>query len=524
MALDIRNIIKDPEFYQLDPEVRKQVMSKVDPEFSKLPEPEQYRVIEKLSAQFGTKSQQTPQQPTNKMVPAHTTGIPDMDLAAAHTKMQMTADTVDPRLRAIAPYYRMGLEGGGAVAGSVAGSGVGPAGTIAGGGLGYAMGKKGADIVDEWAGIKKPQPLGEQLVESGKDIATGAAFEMGGQAAVPLLAKGAELAGKVVKPVLGKLSGVGPGAIEESLKGTDAFKKALRGDITGEEVVNHARDALNVLKDQRSSAYQGQLEEIAKNSSDIDISPLIRKTSDLMKKYNVNVNPDGTLDTSRIAMGQAGRKDIETVLETVMSWGKKPGDSTAKGLDVLKRQLDDFYSDSSQARAFVTSLRNSVKDTIIKEVPEYGVMTKGYSEATQLIKDVEADLMLRKQGMSGRTTADKTLRRLMSSMRDNFEMRKELVEVLGNKGSQDLAGEIAGYTMNTFAPRGLSGTGPALVGQAAFAVFNPKFWPVLAASSPRVQGEFLRVYGKAYSAVSKIPERAVSEGVRQGMIAADNND
>jgi hypothetical protein len=43
----------------------------------------------------------------------------------------------------------------------------------------------------------------------------------------------------------------------------------------------------------------------------------------------------------------------------------------------------------------------------------------------------------------------------------------------------------------------LAGTGPTMIGEAALAKFvSPYFYPVLAASSPRLQGEFLRLYGK----------------------------
>lgn len=466
----------------------------------------------------------------DQTVTAHAPG-----LVAAHESTQPPEDPIRRALGQAATATRPLLEGGGAAVGSITGTPLGPGGMVAGGALGYAMGKKIADILEEQTGVKATPTLIKQLSEMPHDLATGATYEMGGAAAGPAIGKVAEYGGKVVKPILGKLSGVGPGAVEEALKSgaktagelnpiasKTAFDKALRGDISKDEIVTHAKDALNLLKEQRASAYQSQLDTITQNAKDLDINPIVNATSGLMKRYNVKFAADGSLDPSRIAMGQTGRKDVEDVLLTVINWGKQPGDRTAKGLDVLKRQLDDFYSDSSQARSFVASLRNAVKETITKEVPEYGKMTAGYSEATKLIKDVEADLMLRKEGMSGRMTADKTLRRLMSSMRDNFEMRKELVDVLGAKGSQDLAGEIAGYTMNTFAPRGLSGTGPALAGQAAYAMFNPKFWPVIAASSPRVQGEFLRLFGKASGAASMIPATAVKEGVRQSLIATEN--
>jgi hypothetical protein len=197
-------------------------------------------------------------------------------------------------------------------------------------------------------------------------------------------------------------------------------------------------------------------------------------------------------------MGKAGREDIKEIVDRVSRFGSEKGDNTVSGLDALKRQLDDFYSESSQARAFVASLRSDIHKTITKAVPEYEEMTKGYHEASVLIKNIESGLLLKKPQGGGRITADRTLRYLTSSMKDNFALRRDLVQVLGVKADQDLSGQIAGYTMRSIVPLGLAGTGPAMVGEAALAHFvNPWFWPVLAASSPRASAEFLRVFGKA---------------------------
>jgi len=444
--------------------------------------------------------------------------------------------------RAAMPYVRPILEGGGAMLGGIAGAPAAPASmglsSVGGAALGYAGGAKLADLAETALGVNsrpQPQSVGGQMVQSLSDLSTGAMYDMGGQAAVPVLSTLAKGVGKVVKPILGKLSGVGENAVNEAiksgtagarsinpLKGTTEFDKALRGNTTGDEIVDNARSALTSLKDARATTYQGHLQQIAQNSAPIDMRPVKGEISSLMSKYNIKTVPvldrsgvpviDAAtglpkmeLDTSRIAMGKTGRNDIQEIIETVSGWGSKQGDNTALGLDTLKRQLDDFYSDSSQARQFVSQIRNKVKDTIIAAVPQYDEMTKGYTEATKLIKDVESGLMMKKQGLSGRITADQTLRRLTSAMKDNFEMRKDLVDILGAKGNEDLSGQIAGYTMNTIAPRGLAGTGPALAGQAAYAHFvNPSFWPVLAASSPRMQGEFLRLFGKGMSEAKRL--------------------
>jgi hypothetical protein len=120
-------------------------------------------------------------------------------------------------------------------------------------------------------------------------------------------------------------------------------------------------------------------------------------------------------------------------------------------------------------------------------------MTKSYAEATQLIKDLESGLMLKKSGLSGRVTADNTLRRLMSALRDNFEMRGDLLKSLGTQ-DVNLLDQVAGYTMKDWLPSGLMGSGPGLIGQG-FMMLNPKLWPIVAAASPKISTKFLQVYG-----------------------------
>jgi hypothetical protein len=356
-------------------------------------------------------------------------------------------------------------------------------------------------------------------------------MEMGGQAIGKLIIP---TAARVGGQVIGRLTGIGTTPVKEAfksgeqatgnvLKSQTTFDKAMRGEINGQEVVDIAKNALNRIKDTRSAEYQAHLANLTSGGNlpaitgqgvtahQIDVKPIADKMKQLMAQYNIKlgIGPKGNVivNADRVGMGKKGISDIEEIIEKVGSWGRDPEDFTVKGLDTLKRQLDDFYSDSSQARAFVTSMRNTVKDTIVKAVPEYDVMTKGYSEATQLIKDIESNLMMRKQGMSGRIVSDQTLRRLMSAMKDNFELRGELVQALTAQGGEDVVGAVAGHSMNTWLPRGLAGTGPALLGNVVLAkLVHPAFWPVVAASSPRVSGEFLRMLGKTYAETRGVPE------------------
>lgn len=402
---------------------------------------------------------------------------------------------------ATSPIYRPVLETGGLTGGGLLGTPAGPGGTVAGAGLGYGIGKGLADQLDEYAGVKPSPSLPERFVTSAKDVATGATMEMGGQVAGKAIGKGLEVAGRFGKQAIGKLTGAGTGAAEEAYRGSEAFTNAMRGKTSPEEIVANAKEALSAIKDKRATVYQGQLAKI-QGGKEIDITSIQMKMADLMKRYGVRVEADGSLNMTRTSLGKAGNKDVEDIVQTVRGWGNQQGDKTAVGLDTLKRQLDDFYSDSSNARGFVAALRDQVKKTIVNNVPEYAAMTKDYAEATSLIKDIESNLMLRKQGMTGRITADQTLRRLISAMQDNFVLRRELLEELGTQGGKDLTGEVGGVAMSQILPRGLAGVPAGMTGMAAALQYiNPKFIPLIAMSSPRVAGEFLRMLGKGTSTV-----------------------
>jgi hypothetical protein len=87
------------------------------------------------------------------------------------------------------------MEMGGAAAGGIAGSAVGPIGSVAGAGLGYGIAKKVAEIIESGLGKmageeQQPKSVGQELLGSAEDVATGATYEMGGQLFMPLLRGG----------------------------------------------------------------------------------------------------------------------------------------------------------------------------------------------------------------------------------------------------------------------------------------------------------------------------------------------
>ncbi len=111
----------------------------------------------------------------------------------------------------VAPVVEGGAMAGGAIfgagSGAVTGAGVGAIpGAVAGAGLGYGMGKQFVKAGDYNLGGYQPPPFNEQLLDAGKDVLEGAAFEATGpyiNKGVGYLAGGVKDAGVMVGKALG---------------------------------------------------------------------------------------------------------------------------------------------------------------------------------------------------------------------------------------------------------------------------------------------------------------------------------
>lgn len=101
----------------------------------------------------------------------------------------------------VRPYAGPLIEAGGAIYGGIQGAGAGSLGTptlivnpisgaMLGSGLGYGIAKEGLEMADVAMGLKQPRQGTEVITAPLKNVAEGAAFELGGQALGNLVAKG----------------------------------------------------------------------------------------------------------------------------------------------------------------------------------------------------------------------------------------------------------------------------------------------------------------------------------------------
>src|SRR3990167_4154040 len=347
-------------------------------------------------------------------------------------------------------------------------------------------------------------PLTASLMSLGAEFGNlspeNVAINLGGEAlgriAVPIAARAA---GRGIAHGEGLLTGSQDAILEAARAGEVGGKaqKALidtmRGTRSERAVAKDALDSLRAMKQTRAVKYRAKMDEIQSTpfQKKIDLSPIKEHLDDLLDRYNIVRSKDGGLDFSRATVDDPSAADIERMAKTVDSWGTKAGDNTVKGLDILKRRIDDFYSPSSEARAFTSSLRNNVKSTITEAVPEYQKLTRGYEKATEVIDDISAELSLGPNAKAGTIT-----RKLKQTLRQNFDLRRDFVEELDKAGKRNLIEQIAGVELMPLMPKGLSRI--IAGGTAVTAPFaNPMALLSLPSMSPRLIGEAALKVGQA---------------------------
>lgn len=315
--------------------------------------------------------------------------------------------------------------------------------------------------------------------------------------------------GRGVSQVLGATTGSGASSVKEAFMAAsegrpalESFTKAMRGQTQASDIVKSVEDITQTIREQRATNYTQKLKEIGEDTAQHNISPVLSELDSQLSNFGIVKKSDGTLDFSRsaIAKSRDARNDIQGVFDTIKDWGTKPGDMTGIGLDTLKRQLGDFYSESSQARAFVQGIKRKVTDILEKEVKGYKEMTSEYQKASSFLDDIRSAT-----GVGTSASSDTIFTKLTTGMKADKEFRLEILREM-EKVDPQLMNKIAGINLSPWMPRGLVGratdAGAAL--GALTGLLNPQLIPFILATSPRVVGEFARAAGIASNKINEI--------------------
>jgi hypothetical protein len=349
----------------------------------------------------------------------------------------------------------------------------------------------------------------------------GQGIQTAGQAANPL-----SIAGKVAKPVLkgagiatsNLIGGLGTHTGAESVKqaasagyrggkAARSFQDNLRGNVPITDVLDDARANLTSMKIAKNNQYRSGLLDISKDKSVLGFGGV----DDAIKTAKGNVSFKGQVKSVRAA------DTIAKIEKEVAKWKKlNPKEfHTPEGLDALKQKVGDLVEsipfEEKTARMAGNNIYRAIKNEISKQAPTYSKVMKGYSQATDQIKEAEKALSL-----GGKASADTALRKLQSIMRNNantnYGKRVDIARQLEAQGGREIMPALAGQAMNSWTPRGLGGLVAGGAGLAGIGTLNPAFIPVMLGQSPRLMGEAAYYAGKAAKPVSKFSQAASPYG------------
>lgn len=335
----------------------------------------------------------------------------------------------------------------------------------------------------------------------------------------PLTAVGATVkaGGAVASEGLGLTTGTGGEAIRTAARaGAEggeagrAFRENMRGQAPIEEVVTDARAAVAKLKTERGDIYRKEMAKLGADKTVLDFADIDRAVDNTVQKFK---GVSTSLATEKI------QKSIRTEVEL---WKlRDPAEfHTAEGFDALKQIIGDIRDKTQYGtpeRLAADKVYQAIRKTITDQVPEYGRIMKGYEEATAAIKEIEQTL-----SVNPKARIDTALRKITSALRDNvntnYGRRKELVAFLARSGATHLLEKIAGQSLKSATPRGLSGISAITEGAGAataLAAGHPAVATTLAGlaavSSPRLVGEAAHLAGR----VSRLPLRALGRSAFQ---------
>jgi hypothetical protein len=333
---------------------------------------------------------------------------------------------------------------------------------------------------------------------------------------------------KLVNSVEGAISGKGAASYEQI--GNPGFFKSLWGKTTGEELVRKAESGLVKSIKAGKSEYKAGLQNLKLIESDMNFAPITSKATEMLDSFEVNYNHAGFnrlinnsykgKDISKLrgmdidavfgmsTLDEAAIPDVLKALRTIKKWGESSDYLTPRGFDILKRKLGNMGSESNNGRAFISALRNATRDTLVDQVPQYGKMMKRYGDMMDMQEDMSMALGLR-DPMQKRANVDMILRKFMSTMREDNEFRRGLLNQISTGEAKNLPAEIAGYNLRPGFPGGLFGKNL----EAGF-IFgsilgkNPVLLLGMAAASPKVSA----------TVISGVKEMAKAAGKLKGPI------
>jgi hypothetical protein len=312
-------------------------------------------------------------------------------------------------------------------------------------------------------------------------------------------------AGEVGKGAIATTTQVGKEAINQAVKsgeaGNEAFLSNLRGNSSMDDVLDLAKSSLNNIKQTKSDQYRSGMVDIKNDKTALDFGDIDNAISSARSKVSYKNQIKDEFAADKVSKAQQAIDDWKNL---------NPNEyHTPEGMDALKQKiggiLESIPYEQKTARSAVQDIYNSTRKTISDQAPTYSKVMRDYSEASDLVKEIERGLSL-----GNKASADTSMRKLQSLMRNNvntnYGQRLKLADELVKNGGEDLMPSLAGQAMSSYTPRGLVGQGEQLAGIGAL-LTNPSALAYAPLASPKLMGEALYKMGQAKSGVKNISNK-----------------
>jgi len=268
-----------------------------------------------------------------------------------------------------------------------------------------------------------------------------------------------------------------------------------KGAIT--DLLDEANNALSKIKAKRSAEYTSGMSKIATDKTVLNFSGVDQAVQDALNVKRFKGK----------SISPTTQKIQDDVIAAVDDWkNQNPTDfHTAEGLDALKQTIGDIRDSTeygTPSRKVADDVYNAVKNEIVKQAPEYAATMGKYSEATELISEIQRHLLGKDRGSP--ITAVNKLQKLMTSAARNNKMEMSLAKELESAGATNLLPGLAGLSLQGLAPRGLAGQAGIGLGGLAILANTPTLGvPFMVMQSPRLMGEAALGSGRVAGGVSR---------------------
>ena len=309
--------------------------------------------------------------------------------------------------------------------------------------------------------------------------------------------------GNTLAGALGVTTGVGGDTVKAAYnagkEGNSSFWDNLTGKTDPTEVLDIAKNALSNMKVEKNKAYRSGMVDVSGDKTVLDFSNI----DDSLANATDKVSFKGQIKDKVAA------QKVKEAQNEINKWKNLDPTEyhTPEGMDALKQKiggiLESIPFEQKTARSAVQDIYNSTRKTIADQAPSYDKVMKDYSEASDLITQIQKSLSLNEKA-----SVDTAMRKLQSLTRNNVQtnygQRVKLAEELAKYGGENIMPSLAGQAMSEWSPRGMVGKGEDLA--AIYAAFtHPTALAAFPLAMPRVVGSAAYGAGKIAGKAPKLP-------------------